>query len=488
VNSNKLNVAQVDSAALGGAEPVYHIPPHIPRDIFRAYDIRGPVNPQHLTPDLAYAIGLAIGAEALERQEHTVIVGRDGRLSGPLLHHALCAGLLASGIHITDIGVTPTPLMYYATFRFAVASGVMVTASHNPGDHNGFKIVLQGKTLTTEDIAGIYERIVERRFVYAAVAGQKSTLACIIDDYIHYIHERIVLQRPLKIVVDCGNGVPGLVAPALYRALGCEVVELYCEVDGRFPNHHPDPLVPENLTALIERVRLEKADLGLAFDGDGDRLGVVTDQGEIIWPDRQMMLFSQDVLAKNPGATIIFDVKCSRFLPVIIEQAGGRPLMWRTGHSIIKNKMLAIGATLAGEMSGHIFFKDDWFGFDDGLYVGVRLLQILSRQNLSAAQVFAALPNSLNTPELKIAMDEDKKAGFMAQLLQSADFGAAAQKITIDGLRVNFPYGWGLVRPSNTSPCLTLRFEADTPADLETIKALFRQQLLAIEKDLVLPF
>jgi len=464
----------------------YQIPQEIPADIFRAYDIRGVVDAQHLTADLAYTIGLAIGAEAQERGEQNMIVGRDGRLSGPELHRALCAGLLAGGLNIMDIGLVPTPLVYYATFRFGITAGVMITASHNPGDNNGFKIVLKGKTLTTDEITGLYHRIVDRRFVSGA--GQHSTMACVIDDYVRYVSEHIQLSRPLKIVVDCGNGVPGLVAPALYRALGCEVIELYCDLDGRFPHHHPDPLVPENLTELINRVRAERADLGLAFDGDGDRLGIVSDQGEIIWPDRQLMLFAQDVLARNPGATVIFDVKCSRFLPAIIEKAGGKPLMWRTGHSIIKNKMFEVGAVLAGEMSGHIFFKDDWFGFDDGLYVGVRLLQILSQQTISASAVFAALPNSVNTPELKVPMADDKKLGFMARLLSEAQFGPDAQKITIDGLRVDFPFGWGLVRPSNTSPYLTMRFEADTPDNLEKIKTLFRQQLLAIEKNLNLPF
>lgn len=487
MNLNKQHVAQVDLVAQEKLNNQnYQIPRKIPADVFRAYDIRGSVDPENITPDLAYAIGLAVGAEARGRDEHSIIVGRDGRLSGPQLHAALCAGLLASGLNVVDIGLVPTPLVYYATYRFGITAGVMITASHNPGHHNGFKVVLKGKTLTTTDIADLSQRIIEQRFVSGQ--GQLSTMACVIEDYIRYVTERISLSRPLKIVVDCGNGVPGLVAPALYRALGCEVVELYCDLDGHFPNHHPDPLVPENLEKLIERVRLEKADLGLAFDGDGDRLGIVTEQGEIIWPDRQMMLFSQDVLAQHPGAMIIFDVKCSRFLPMVIEQAGGKPLMWRTGHSIVKNKMLEVGAILAGEMSGHIFFKDDWFGFDDGLYVGVRLLQILSRQNKSASAVFAALPNSVNTPELKLAMAEDKKAGFMARLLEQASFGADAQKITIDGLRVDFPYGWGLVRPSNTSPYLTLRFEADTVENLEKIKNLFRQQLLAIEKNLILPF
>lgn len=478
-----------EKAALAAQEnnktKTYQIPQQMPQGIFRAYDIRGPVDDQNITPDVAYTIGLAVGAAAKERSETSIIVGRDGRLSGPELHAALTAGLLASGMNIADIGIVPTPLAYFATYRFALPNAVMITASHNPGNHNGFKVVLQGKTLTTADITDLYQRIIERRFVQGA--GQHSTMACIIEDYIRYVAERVTLARPLKLVVDCGNGVPGIVAPALYRALGCDVIELYCDLDGRFPNHHPDPLVPENLAALIERVHLEKADLGLAFDGDGDRLGVVTNTGEIVWPDRQLMLFSKAVLAKNPGAIVIFDVKCSRFLPEIIAESGGKPLMWRTGHSIIKNKMLEVNAILAGEMSGHIFFKDDWFGFDDGLYVGARLLQILSNQKQTVAEVFAALPNSVNTPELKLAMDENKKTAFMERLLQ-AQFGSSAKKITLDGLRVDFPCGWGLVRPSNTAAYLTLRFEADTSENLEKIKSLFREQLLAIDKTLSLPF
>ncbi len=464
----------------------YQIPNVIPQEVFRAYDIRGPVDPENITPDLAYVIGLAIGAEAKAQNEHAIIVGRDGRISGPQLHHALCAGLLNSGLNIADIGIVPTPVMYYATFRYGISTGVMITASHNPWNHNGFKVVLKGKTLSTEGITSLYQRIVQKNFIEGD--GQHSVIPCVIEDYIRYVLERVQLKRRLKIVVDCGNGVTGCVAPDLYRSMGCEVTELYCELDGHFPNHHPDPLVPENLTALIERVRSEKADLGLAFDGDGDRLGIVTNEGEIIWPDRQMMLFSKQVLANNPGAIVIFDVKCSRFLPDVIKEAGGQPLMWRTGHSIIKNKMHEVGAVLAGEMSGHIFFKDEWFGFDDGLYVGARLLQILAQQRKTSAELFAKLPNSINTPELKISMPDNRKAGFMMQLISQSDFGEQSQKITIDGLRVDFPYGWGLVRPSNTSPYLTLRFEADTAENLELIKNQFRQQLLNIDKSLALPF
>ncbi len=474
-------------AAQEKIKPVYQISENIPQEIFRAYDIRGPVDDDHLTPDLAYTIGLAVGAQGQEQGEQAFIVGRDGRLSGPELHQALCAGLLASGRDIVDVGIVPTPLVYFATHRFDITAGVMITASHNPGNHNGFKIVLKGKTLSTAGIADLYERIIQRRFINVQAPGQQSTLTCIIDDYIKYIVQKISLSRPLKIIIDCGNGVPGCVAPSLYRALGCEVVELYCDLDGRFPNHHPDPLVPENLTALMAAIKKHDADLGLAFDGDGDRLGVVTNQGEIVWPDRLLMLFAQGVLAKNPGAKVIFDVKCSLFLPQVIEQAGGIAIMSRTGHSIIKNRMIEENAVLAGEMSGHIFFKDDWFGFDDGLYVGARLLQIVAAQHKSASAIFAALPNSINTPELKLLMEEDKKIDFMRRLLKEAQF-SQGKIITIDGLRVDFDYGWGLVRSSNTSPYLTLRFEADTLSNLEKIKELFRQQLLAIDNQLTLPF
>ncbi len=463
----------------------YQVPKKIPIEIFRAYDIRGPVDEDNLTENVAYAIGLAVGAEAQERGEKTLLIGRDGRLSGPSLHAALCAGLLASGVDIVDVGLVPTPLLYFATYHFNVTAGVVITASHNPGNHNGFKVVLKNKTLSTEDILALYQRIQEKRFVFGE--GQRNNMSCLVNDYIQYVISKVKLTRPLKIVVDCGNGITGIVAPNLYRALGCEVVELYTELDGHFPNHHPDPLVPENLKDLIKRVVEEKADLGLAFDGDGDRLGIVTDKGEIIWPDRQLMLFCQDILAKQPGAKIIFDVKCSRFLPQVIEKAGGIPIMWRTGHSIIKNKMMETGAALAGEMSGHIFFRDDWFGFDDGLYVGVRLLQILARQNLTASALFATLPNSINTPELKLPMDEDKKLWFMERFIKEASF-ADGKKIDLDGLRVDFDYGWGLIRPSNTSSYLTLRFEADTEENLEKIKNLFRKQMLAIEKNLTLPF
>lgn len=463
----------------------YGIPSKITQDIFRTYDIRGPVDSDNLTPDLAYAIGLSIASEAQTLGEKKLIVGRDGRLSGPSLHAALCEGVRAAGCHVLDIGQVPTPLVYFATHRLSTSSGIMITASHNPGHHNGFKIVLKGKTLSSDDISKLYQRILNRDFVRGA--GQYETYDGILSDYLNYITAHIKLERPLKIVVDCGNGIAGEIAPLLYRSLGCEVIELYCEIDGRFPNHHPDPTVPENLVDLINAVKSSGADVGLAFDGDADRLGVITNQGEIIWPDRQLMLFAQDVLLRQPNAKIIFDVKCSRNLTEVIRSAGGQPLMWRTGHSIIKNKMFEENSPLAGEMSGHIFFKDQWFGFDDGIYVGARLLRILSQQNQTCSSLFATLPNSINTPELKLPMPEHMKTNFMNRLMTEINFGEK-DRITIDGLRVDFGYGWGLIRPSNTSPYLILRFEADTTAHLQQIKDIFRKQLLSLNPLLELPF
>ncbi|WP_423063494.1 phosphomannomutase/phosphoglucomutase [Candidiatus Paracoxiella cheracis] len=465
---------KVDSAVLGDTES----------SLFRTYDIRGPAGEGGLTPKLAYAIGRAVGSEARELDQTEIIVGRDGRLSGPELTDALIDGLHDTGLDVVFIGMVPTPLLYFATNRLTSRSGVMVTASHNPAAHNGFKIVLNGKTLTTDGIEAIKQRIYEQRFQQGK-GGLKEV--DIIDDYMDYVTTHIKLARPLKVVVDCGNGVAGNIVPELYRRMGCEVIELYCEVDGRFPNHHPDPTIPENLVDIIKKVTSTKADIGLAFDGDADRLGVITNKGEIIWPDRQMMLFSVDLLSRLPGSDIIFDVKCSRNLPKIIREHGGNPVMWRTGHSVIKAKLFEMDAPLAGEMSGHIFFRDEWFGFDDGIYVGARLLRILSNDSRTISEIFTALPNSVNTPELKLPMAEESKKAFMQRLSKEGDFGDA-QINTIDGMRVEFKDGWGLIRPSNTSPYLILRFESDTEAGLERIKNLFREQLLKLDGSLELPF
>lgn len=458
----------------------------IPHEVFRTYDIRGEAGAQGITPNVAYAIGLALGSEAEERGIHSMIVGRDARLSGPELKAALVAGLIETGTSVIDIGVVPTPLVYFATHRLSTRSGVMVTASHNPAHHNGFKMVLDGMTLSMEGVQRIYQRIQNRCFIKSQKAGTISEYN-MVSDYIHFIVQKIQLAKPLKVVVDCGNGIAGALVPQLYRQLGCEVIELYCDVDGRFPNHHPDPTVPANLVDLITVVKKERADIGLAFDGDADRLGVVTDQGDIIWPDRQMILFSLDVLSRNPQAKIVFDVKCSNELPKMIREYGGIPIMYRTGHSLLKAKMIEEQALLAGEMSGHIFFKEDWFGFDDGIYVGARLLKILSNDHRSVDEIFSALPNSVNTPELKLPMAEQDKEKFMQQLIEWGDFGSA-KRITIDGLRIEFSNGWGLIRPSNTSPYLILRFESDTQKHLDEIKRLFRRELLKINSGLKLPF
>ena len=462
----------------------YQIPEEIPHEVFRTYDIRGEAGEIGITPDVAYAIGLAIGSEARDRGITSLVVGRDGRLTGPIIKDAMVTGLLETGCDLIDVGTVPTPLVYFATNRLSTNSGVMVTASHNPASHNGFKIVLDGMTLSTEGVQALYQRIVDRNF---AIGVGSMTSADIVTDYVNFITAQIQIKKPLKVVIDCGNGIAGELVPSLYRALGCEVIEMYCEVDGRFPNHHPDPTVLDNLKDIIATVKKEKADIGLAFDGDADRLGVITNAGEVIWPDRQMMLYAIDVLSRNPGADIVFDVKCTNHLPKVIRAHGGNPIMYRTGHSVLKAKMIEVGAVLAGEMSGHIFFKEDWFGFDDGIYVGARLLRILSNDDRTSSEVFAALPNSINTPELKLPMAEDKKAHFMQRLLTEAIFDDA-ERITIDGLRVEFKEGWGLVRASNTSPYLILRFEADTKDHLDHIKSLFRQQLLSLDAALDLPF
>lgn len=472
-------------SAAQGSIKMYQVPKHPNQRVFRTYDIRGEVSDESINADLAYAIGLAVGNEAKAQGRESVIVGRDGRLSGPELVKALIAGLCDSGCNVIDIGLVPTPLVYYATNVLSSDTGVMLTASHNPGHHNGFKIVMAGKTLSTAGVANLYRRIAENDLQKQS-AGTVSSQD-IIETYIQDVCERIQLKHPLKIVIDCGNGIAGVVAPRLYRQLGCEVIDLFCEVDGHFPNHHPDPTVLDNLSTLIDTVKKQNADIGLGFDGDGDRIGVVTNQGEVIWPDRQMMLFAEDVLTRVPGADIVFDVKCTGNLAKVIAAHGGKPIMYKTGHSILKAKMLEIGAPLAGEMSGHVFFKEGWFGFDDGLYVGARLLRILSEQSDTVSDVFAALPDSVNTPELKLPMPEEQKADFMQRLLSDGDFGDA-ERITIDGLRVEFDFGWGLVRPSNTSPYLIVRFEADTEANLKALKNLFRAQLLKIDAGLQLPF
>jgi len=455
----------------------------IRQDIFRAYDIRGIVG-DSLDTDIAYRIGQAIGSEAQLQGDQTVVVGADGRLSSPELSAALVQGLRDSGSDVVNIGMVPTPLVYYATNIMDTKSGVMITGSHNPADYNGFKIVIAGKTLANEEIQKLYQRIVGNDFSQGNGAIDNVDIS---ENYLEQITNDIAIARNMKVVVDCGNGVAGDLAPRLLEALGCEVVPLYCEIDGRFPNHHPDPGKPENLVELIATVKEQKADLGIAFDGDGDRVGIVTNSGEIIYPDRLMMLIAKDVASRNPGADIIFDVKCSRRLPKLISLYGGRPIMSQTGHSLIKAKMQETGALLAGEMSGHIFFKERWYGFDDGLYSAARILEILALQGDDADMVFAGFPDDFSTPELNINVSEKSKFDIVEKLKSAADFDDA-EISTIDGLRVDFEKGWGLVRASNTTPMLVLRFAGEDEITRDEIQQQFKQLLETVAPDLDIPF
>jgi phosphomannomutase/phosphoglucomutase len=460
-------------------------PVMVDRTIFRAYDIRGVVGVS-LTPQVAHLIGRAIGSEAIERGLREIVVGRDGRLSGPDLSAALIEGLRESGCDVVDIGLAPTPLVYFATYSLNTGSGVAVTGSHNPPDYNGFKIVLGGETLAESAIQNLYARIAEGRFVEGQ--GGLQTLD-VKADYLERVASDVQIDRRLKVVVDCGNGVPGAVAPALLEGIGAEVLPLYCDVDGTFPNHHPDPSEPANLRDLILTVKQMDADLGLAFDGDGDRLGVVTKGGEVIYPDRVLMLFAIDVLTRNPGASIIYDVKCTGHLQPMILKHGGSPIMWKTGHSLIKAKMRETDAELAGEMSGHSFFRERWYGFDDGLYAAARLLEILAGDldGRSPEAIFAELPKGVSTPELKVPMQEGEHYRFVERFKERANF-EGARVTTIDGVRADWPDGWGLVRASNTTPVLVLRFDADSEQALLRIQDTYRKQLLALDGSLKLPF
>ena len=429
-------------------------------------------------------IGQAFGSAVLAEGGKQVVIGRDGRLSGPELSSALARGLQASGVDVIDIGLAPSPLVYYACFAKGTPSCIAITGSHNPPEYNGLKMVIEGVTLSAERIQELKQRVIEQDFEQ----GKGSyTTAHVLDDYLAEITADIKPQRSLNVVIDCGNGAAGLSAPAVFKAIGCTVTELYSEVDGTFPNHHPDPSLLENLSDLIQTVKATGADLGLAFDGDGDRLGVVSQKGEVIWADRQMILFAQDVLARNPGAEIIYDVKCSRNLPAAIAAAGGKATMWRTGHSFIKAKLKETNAALAGEMSGHIFFKERWYGFDDGVYAGARLIELLAKSDHSPQRIFDALPNSINTPELRIEFNEGEHYVFMQKLIDAAHFPSGTIS-SIDGLRVDFDDGFGLIRPSNTTPILVLRFEADTPQGLKTIQDQFGSLLHSIDAELTLPF
>lgn len=463
-------------------------------EIFRAYDIRGQFGTS-LTEAGIYQIGQGLGSYAIDVGVREFVIARDGRLSGPILSCALTKGILSTGCHVIDIGMVPTPVLYFATHLFPDHSGIMLTGSHNPPDYNGVKIVLQGCVFCGARIQELYQRITTTQFAFATTANlkqlkQKGTLhhVDIMPQYIQTFCENIKLNRPLRVVVDAGNGVSGLLAPDLYTRLGCDVEPLFCDVDGNFPNHHPDPSNPNNLQMLIAAVTKSQADIGLAFDGDGDRLGIVTSAGEIIYPDRLLMLFAQSILTREPNHKIIFDVKCTDQLAPLIRAYQGEPIMWKTGHSLIKEKIAETKATLAGEMSGHFFFADRWFGFDDALYAGARLLEILAQQEKNSADLFATLPNPINTPELKIQVAEEEKFSLMQTLMNCVDFKDAIDIITIDGLRISFDEGWGLIRPSNTTPCLILRFEAKNQTFMQKIQQQFRTWLLSVKPDLVLPF
>jgi len=460
-----------------------HAPVELTPEIFRAYDIRGVID-KTLDSGVARQVGQVIGTLALEKNAGPMVVARDGRLSGPYLMEGMIEGILASGCDVLDIGAVPTGVLYFAAHELAAGSGVMITGSHNPPDYNGFKIMIGGDPLHGEAISGLYNRIQSGRMREGE--GQ-VTQRNVVPDYIEKIASDIQVERPLKVVIDCGNGIGGVCAADTLRAIGVEVIPLFDEVDGTFPNHHPDPSEPENLKDLIESVRLMDADLGLALDGDADRLGVVTLAGNIIYPDRVMMLLALDVLDRVPGATIIYDVKCTGHLPKVIREAGGEPVMYKTGHSLIKARMKEIGSPFAGEMSGHFFFGERWYGVDDGIYSAARLLEILGGTEAPPEAILNALPSSFSTPELKVQMQEGENHAFIEAFRAAARF-EGAKISTIDGLRADFPDGWGLVRASNTTPILVVRFDADTEEALKRIKTTFRSQMLALRGDLELPF
>ncbi len=456
---------------------------NIDASIFRAYDIRGVVA-DALTPAAVEQIGRAFGSEALARGNATVVLARDGRLSGPALVEALAKGIQSTGCDVINIGMVPTPVLYFATYHLDTGTGIMVTGSHNPPEYNGLKMMIGGDTLFGDGIQALYQRLVSDDL--ASGAGKYSEQD-VLDAYLDRIIGDVKISRKMRIATDCGNGVAGVCAAGLFRKLGCEVHELFSEVDGNFPNHHPDPAKVENLLDISALVESETLEIGLAFDGDGDRVGVIDDRGQIIWPDRQMILYARDILDRNPGAKIIYDVKCSRLLPQAIEEAGGEPEMWKTGHSFVKARIKETGAALGGEMSGHIFFKERWYGFDDALYSAARLLEIVSRDPRPVSEIFGEIPDSVNTPELGIKFAEGEHHKFMEAFTRDSNFDDA-KLTTIDGLRADFSDGWGLVRASNTTPSLVIRFEADSQSALDTIQSKFRTAMLAVQADLELPF
>jgi phosphomannomutase/phosphoglucomutase len=456
---------------------------YFPDEIFKAYDVRGIVD-SALTTTITRKIGQAFGSEARSRGVDSVIIARDGRLSGPALSTALSEGLRASGCDVIDVGMVPTPTLYFATYELGTGTGIMITGSHNPPEYNGLKMVMAGETLAGERIQELKQRILTEQ--YSTGAGALSEVD-IKPAYVKRILSEGNLSRELHAVVDCGNGVASEIAPELLSELGCKITPLYCNTDGNFPNHHPDPSRPDTLADLISTMHETGADIGLAFDGDGDRLGVVTPDGKIIWPDRQLILYARDVLKKTPGAHIIYDVKCSRTVDDEIRRAGGKPEMWKTGHSFIKARLRETGAELAGEMSGHVFFNDHWYGFDDGLYTAVRLLHILAKDDRNATEVFADLPDTINTPELGLKMAEGEHYKLVDELIENANFGDARIN-RIDGLRADFDYGFGLLRASNTTPTIVLRFEGNDESSLEKVKQQFRKLFNETRPGLDLPF
>lgn len=461
----------------------YRTLPSIDKTLFRAYDIRGIVK-DGLTVDAMYTIAKALAKMAVSRGQSTIITARDGRLTSADLHAACNAGFLDSGLDVIDIGAVPTPVMYFAAHTLSTQSAVIVTGSHNPAEYNGLKMMIAGTTLTAADIADLHQRILDADFL-AENQGRLQTVS-VVDSYLQTIVSKNTLSRPLKVVVDCGNGIPGAVAPEVLRACGAEVIELFCDVDGRFPNHHPDPSEHATLAQLQTKVRECQADCGIAYDGDGDRLGVVTNSGEVVAADQLLMLLAIDFLDKNPNASILFDVKCSDALAEVIRQHDGHPVMWQTGHSIIKAKMAEDNIQFAGEMSGHIFFADDWYGFDDGIYSSTRLLHFLAQNQQTLAELIAELPKRLNTPEIKIAIAEHKKFDFVEKFQRKAS-ELNAEIVTIDGVRAQFADGWGLLRASNTTPNLICRFEANSDDALQRIRQQFSDLMQRIDEEVRLP-
>ena len=459
----------------------YQPPQPLATEIFRAYDIRGIVDEQ-LSDAMLYHIGLAVGTQVKRNGEGSIAVGADGRLSSPRLSRALMAGLADTGCRVLNLGAVPTPVLYFGVKTLGTASGIMLTGSHNPSNYNGCKIVIGGHTLANDSIIALYDLIKLQDYERGIGVIEEHIIDQVYQDR---IDNDVKLARPLKVVLDAGNGIAGDIAPKLFKQLGCDVIPLFCEVDGNFPNHHPDPGKPANLVDLQAAVAKHKADIGLAFDGDGDRVGVITETGQMIYPDKLLMLFAEDVISRNPQTEIIYDVKCTRLLEPFIQSKGGVPTMWKTGHSLIKSKMIETGALLAGEMSGHIFFKERWYGFDDGIYSAVRLCEILASTSESASAMFKRFPEDVSTPEINIQVTEDEKFDLVTQL-QSAHF-PTGKVSTIDGIRVDYVDGWGLVRASNTTPVLVLRFEGQNQAVLQRIKEEFQRHLYAVDTKLTVP-